>query len=218
MNFSWKDVFNIAKKFLDINQAKIAEYLKVAPSTISKLKDGTHAQPSVTNKDIYKNLFAPDNPNIYERLGSKDTKVLLMELKDIIKEIGLDEMTQDVKSDTYKEFVMELLALARNNSSSSKKNDAPKESSSDTLSVPDYADNISHPVGAQLHISHKYKNCLFCMNWKGNANFASESFSDVFGRCIVFDNEKLSTNNIPCEFFRPNHSRITSYELRRKSG
>lgn len=220
MSFSWEHLFNLTKKFLGINQAQIAKALFVTPSAISKIKSGKHIQPSAENKDIYKKLFDPDTSKIHEYLGTKDTTVLLKELKDTIKDIGLEDMTQDVEGDTYKEFIMGLLNLARNNASiaSSKKKDVIEKTSPAALSEPTNTNNISPPAGVQLHISCKYKKCLFCMNWKGNANFASESVSGTFGKCIVFNDKRLSTYDASCEYFCPNYSRITSSELSEKSG
>lgn len=111
MNFTWIDVINLIEQMWEIKPNELAVYLKVNPSTISRIKNGITLQPNIRVEDIYNNLFCPVKKG--SRAFGKDPKESLEILKDIIKGNGLDEVTKTLDDSDYKKFVIGLLKLAK---------------------------------------------------------------------------------------------------------
>lgn len=62
--------------------------------------------------------------------------------------------------------------------------------------------------GAQLPIPDEYRRCLFCTRWKGNTSIAYKSISGVFGDCIMYKREQISTGGTDCKNYEPDYDRI----------
>lgn len=62
--------------------------------------------------------------------------------------------------------------------------------------------------GAHLSVPDEYRRCLFCTRWKGNTSIAYESISGVFGDCIMYKREQISTGGTDCKNYEPDYDRI----------
>lgn len=63
-------------------------------------------------------------------------------------------------------------------------------------------------ISAQISIPEKYYVCLYCKKWKGNIHDARECKDGVYGKCLLFQQEVLSSNRKICNKFNPAYERI----------
>lgn len=219
MKFSWGHIFSLAEKLLDINQSKIAEYLGVHRSTISKLENGKQPRFKMGKKDLYEKLFDPDNDIVYNHVRTRKTDDLLTELKEIIHEAKWDDLTEIVKADSYKDFVMGLIDLAVKNQPkrpTRQKDDSYPAIQNEYLNQPSVsAKDMNDSYESKINIpskynTSKYKVCFYCKNWRSNNRFINTCASGVYGTCMKYDIETLSTSHKLCKDFLLNESQLTS--------
>lgn len=115
MEFTWKNIFDLVNKMWGLNQSRIASYLEVNESTISKLKTGNQFKFERPYNELYKKLFDPTNPKI--PAYGNNPKALLWELKENIKEAGWADITKGLNIEDYEKFVIGLFRLANENQS-----------------------------------------------------------------------------------------------------
>lgn len=67
--------------------------------------------------------------------------------------------------------------------------------------------------GAQISIPDKYRRCVFCIYWTGNASDAYKSKTGVSGMCKLYHRVQRSTDRIDCRDYEPNEARISKQIL-----
>lgn len=218
MIFTWKHIIDLVKILWDINQNDIAEHLGVHRSTISRLKSGKQSRFTLPTNEIYKKLFDPDNPE--SPAHSDNPSTLLSALKEGIRNAGLTNLTENVKSDNYKEFVVGLLALAKKNQPPlPPKNTFSTIARSDERLAPNTelslsSTNTTHNLTeSNLSVSSECKICLCCKNWEGNAQDAYNSTGGTLGRCLLYSKETLSTKLADCNQFLPDYGHVLHYQF-----
>lgn len=221
MKFSWNHFFILAEQFLDINQAKIAEYLGVHPSTISNLKNGKQPRFKMSGKELYTKLFDPENDIIYNHLQTRNTDELLSELKEVIQQTDCAYLTENVEDNSYKAFVIGLIDLVKGNQPTrslkqQEDDNAIIQNDLDPLPspLPDFTEDIDDFNESKISIPHKYnasqyKVCLYCKNWKCNNQFAHTCKSGAYGTCMKYGIKTLSTSHKCCKDFLLNEGKIT---------
>lgn len=113
---NWKDIFYLVDRMWDVKQSKIAEYLGVDRSTITRLINGTQPRFAQSINEVYRNLFDPTNPKSPAYSKEPDvSKKLLKELKSEIYEADLADATKNLDDSNYEKFVMGLLRLVKEN-------------------------------------------------------------------------------------------------------
>lgn len=70
-------------------------------------------------------------------------------------------------------------------------------------------------ANARIAIPQDCKKCLYCKNWKGNVHDANESPSGVYGRCIIYNENKRSTES-SCDDFRENFGLLEKTILQKR--
>lgn len=73
--------------------------------------------------------------------------------------------------------------------------------------------NTTENIGAHISIPDNYRRCVFCTKWKGNASHANKFKSGVYGTCVMYNRDQLSTDGIDCKDFEPNEARISKQIL-----
>lgn len=223
MEITWKYIFDLLKRMLELNQREIADYLSVHPSTISNLINGKQPRFRYKINDVYDNLFSPNAP--LSPAYNKQPKELLEIIKDDIKEAGLTDAAKNLKNDDYEKFVMGLLHLAKENEPKksikeenlpshvveNEKNDQ-KDNERQLAQIPTQENLQNINMVAQLNIPPNCKICLCCTKWEGNAQDAYKNIDGVLGKCMFYNNNTLSTDGINCEKFKANYGRIMQYE------
>lgn len=63
-------------------------------------------------------------------------------------------------------------------------------------------------TSSQISIPKEFHTCLYCKKWKGNIQDAHESVDGIYGKCLLYQKEILSTNKRICEKFNPSYERI----------
>lgn len=63
-------------------------------------------------------------------------------------------------------------------------------------------------TSAQISIPEKYHLCLYCKNWKGNIQDARCCEDGVYGKCLLYQKNILSSNEKICGNFNPAYERI----------
>lgn len=107
---TWQDIFNIIEKMWDVKQANIANCLGVHPSTVSRLMNGKQQSIHCTINEIYDKLFNPSNPkSLAYRKDTNTERQLLAQLKDILHELELDDVTNRLSQDNYEKFMKGML-------------------------------------------------------------------------------------------------------------
>lgn len=69
----------------------------------------------------------------------------------------------------------------------------------------------------EIAIPQEYRLCLYCENWKGNAQDAYRNANGTFGRCTKYGKDILSTAGTSCIEFNPEYKRITKGTLLKNS-
>jgi transcriptional regulator with XRE-family HTH domain len=157
MKITWKDIFDLILNMWDINQEKIAEYLTVHPSTISRLHSGKNPRFDKSINDIYNLIFDVNNEDSLAHQYDTDDIELLSRLKHVIKVLHLEDATADLAKNNYEELVMELLRLAKKNQ--------PQKSSTKPNPTSSNENEITHKVPKKeniqpLPLSIEFKQCL----------------------------------------------------------
>ena len=116
MKITWIQIIRLTEHFFEINQTHIAEYLGIHSSTVSLLATGKTRRFRTKLDEIYSKLFDPNNPESPAAKMNKDTKELLADLKEILKEDGID-VDKSIPDNDYGTFVKGILKLARKNES-----------------------------------------------------------------------------------------------------
>lgn len=116
MKITWKQIIRLTKHFFEINQTDIAGYLDVHSSEVSLLANGKIRHFGKKLDEIYTKLFDPNNPESPAAKMNKDPKELLADLKEILKEDGID-VDKSIPDNDYEKFVKGILKLARKNES-----------------------------------------------------------------------------------------------------
>lgn len=57
--------------------------------------------------------------------------------------------------------------------------------------------------GAQLSIPDKYRRCVLCTKWKGNASYAYKIKTGVYGTCMMYNRDQISTGGTDCKDYEP---------------
>lgn len=119
MSLTWGNIFDFAYQMFEFNQNEIADRLKVSPSTITRAKERGGELNRIKSEEIYEKLFTLKK--------GRDEKTALRELKEIVEGAGFQENIQDLKTDSYRVFVMGLVRLVKGNklSKSSNKKEVP---------------------------------------------------------------------------------------------
>ena len=135
MAISWSTIFELVNRMWGLNQNAIANHLQVDPSIISKLKNNKQFDfQKRTNAEIYKLLFDPANP--HGPVYSEDSRKLLREMRDELREMGFADAIKTLSNDNYERFVMGLLRLVREN--------VPKPSTKKGKLVHNATENAKH--------------------------------------------------------------------------
>lgn len=210
---TWKDTFGIIKKMFNINQSQIASFLGVQKDTITKIQKG-NLNSTPTNEDIYRKIFNPNTPNN----PAKDTEKYLLSLLEEIIEKEFKEVRETMKDcwveddkyiiGDYEKFVMKMLERTIYISSSKGKTALPD--------INNATDPSMDSGGAQLSIPDKYKMCLFCTRWNGNASDALKIKTGVYGTCLMYNRDQISTGGTDCKDYKANDVRISSRMLSRR--
>ena len=116
MEITWRGIFSIAMETWELNNNSLADMLGYNRSTVGHIMSGKTKAITLKNQDIYRNLFDPDNKT---SPASKDGEKHTFDvLKEFIANEGFGEATKVLNHDNYKDYVMGLLRLARENTSS----------------------------------------------------------------------------------------------------
>ena len=109
-------IIRLTKHFFEITQTDIAECLDINRSTVSLLENGRTTHFRAKTDEIYTKLFDPNNPESPAAKMNKDTKELLADFKEILKEDGID-VDKSIPDNDYETFVKGIIKLARKNES-----------------------------------------------------------------------------------------------------
>lgn len=65
-----------------------------------------------------------------------------------------------------------------------------------------------YSTSAQISIPEEYHICLYCKKWTGNIQDARNSEDGIYGKCLLYQKEILSSNRKICDNFNPAYGRI----------
>lgn len=219
MKFTWKHFFELTKKVLETSNSTIALYLGVNKSTISRLYNGKTLIFSLRDNEIYKRLFDLANTKslAYELNKDKTQEeiedTLLDTFRQIIEQMHGTGLLKEIASDKYNDYVMELIKLARANSSnpSGKTKNNLHDKNNTTIATPknispDFKENTSQNNNINS-IPAEYRKCLYCEYFE-LARAKHNNAANVRGTCTLH-NQVMDSTGIICDHFFPNKNQIT---------
>lgn len=215
---TWKETIEIIKSTFETNQNKMGKLLGYDKSTISKVKSGTQPPP-FSNEDVFEKIFSPYTETSPAKAISTSEAYLLGILKEVIQKkfttVKL-ELHDCWEESNYEIFVMELLGRTRQGSIMKTKSDGvvgcDTSLPTDTL----YTD-IDNGGGAQISVPSQYRKCVFCAKWKCKTNYIHAIHTDIYGTCIVYGRDQLSSEGSACRHYEPNYGRITPQILQHQT-
>lgn len=212
MNITWKDLFNLANALWGINDAKIADLLGVHPSTISKLKSGKQETFNKSYEELYYCLFDPEK--IEDRPLRERPEILINDLKREIRTAGLEIPEKLLSQTQYKDFVIELLKLVKNPPHTKDNGSTPHSTPSQNqpLMQSDNFSSLNSDGNVIIPIPNECKKCLYCSNWEGSVENAYKCKEGVYGNCIVYSKNFLSSDK-SCNRFSEAYGRIIQYQF-----
>lgn len=86
--------------------------------------------------------------------------------------------------------------------------DPDKEAPRNRISEADVFPQRKSDTSAQISIPEEYHLCLYCKNWKGNIQDARCCEDGVYGKCLLYQKDILSSNKKICGNFNPACERI----------
>lgn len=224
MKFTWTQFLDLIEKTFEIKKSALSLYLEIDKSTISRLYTGKTSNFTLYDNAIYEKLFNPTNPRslAHEKKADKDEDIensILGTLKQIIKDEHWTDSVIEIKSDSYKDYVMKLIKLARANSL---KPSAKKESnlhdnietsiknkinSSSSLTIDTPIENPpSVDESAKISIPTIYRKCLYCEYF----DIAKTVHKGVvaLGTCAVYA-RIINSAEPACDNFQENRQKIS---------
>lgn len=119
----WEDTISIIMKLFELKNKEVAEYLDVAPSTLSKVKKGTQSPPcNFIAGNVYNKIFNTKNKKSFAY--GQNERLLLSNLREIIQNdfpAVYDAMKDCWGEENYTVFVMELLNRTKHDKSKGNK-------------------------------------------------------------------------------------------------
>lgn len=231
MEFTWKQFFELIEKTFEINQQKIAYYLDVNKSTISRLRNGTTRHISFSTREMYRKIFDLSNSKSLAYGESTDMSPEMIEasplhtLKQIIEEEHWAEQTAEIQNSKYENFVLGLLKLADANSKSPKQETSvsPKNIPHENIPQENISSNSTEHMSlgnspaitgnAELSMPLQCQKCVYC-EYFHIAETVHKNISNPIGTCTVHK-KKIKSASPSCEYFEANIGKITTKILTR---
>lgn len=215
---TWDKSIAIIKMTFGIAQSKMGELLGFDKTTISKVKSGKQPPP-FSSEDVFEKIFNPHIENSPANAISTSEAYLLGVLKEIIQ-AGFPtvktEMLDCWEETNYKVFVMELLGRTRQGGPKKTKTDETVCRDASLPTDTSHTD-IGNCGSAQISVPSQYMKCVFCAKWKCRTNYVHAINTDVYGTCIVYGRDQLSSAGTDCRHYEPNYGRITPQMLQHRT-
>lgn len=213
MSFTWRQFFELIEKTFEIKRSALSCYLHINKSTISRLYTGKTSQFFLGDNKIYWELFDPTNQNslattIYAKKNNDIENLIFETVKQIIEDEHWTDLTKEIKSDNYKNYIMKLIDLARTNSKENVLHDKietpiknKKIINSDLTKDISAATLPSVDNGSKISIPTRYRKCLYCRCFKVTEN------APKYGTCTLYS-KPIDSAHPSCDFFQENEFKI----------